>query len=500
MSANPSDKLPEPFARLVRLVPVPLEVRTLLRHLGPWTLDVLVPADPAAMSLALRQLLKLALLAGDEVQIDRVGVARTPDAVAVAVSRGDGRLVLGREDLAHDVRAIVHRLAAELTHPADLVRVSETFALELAREETVRTLSSRMLQAADLDEALHAMLLGITSGYGARFHRAALFTYEEASRSFRGSIAIGPRDDDEAHRIWEAIETEDKTLHQTLDDYHRLERDESRTNGFQEFVRTLTLLEGEQASGDELALALAAGSPIVCTAAPRNPALAALLAPATESVLAVIQPRGARLGLIVADNAYGRQPIVPAQVDFLRALVDPTSLVWDTRSLLRRVDALARHDPLTGLFNRRELEERLLVELSRCARAARPLSLAIIDLDHFKQVNDTRGHGVGDILLRRVGDLLHETLRQHDIPSRFGGDEFVVMLPEGTKRELVAVTTRIGVQASREGISMSIGGATWPEDSEEPGALFSVADAQLYAAKASGRACLSVPGNELVRF
>ncbi len=494
------DALPESFARSVRLAPLPLESRTLLRHLGPWTLAVVAPREPAAMPLALRQLLKLGLLPGADVMLVSVTMATHDDEVSADVGRGPRRLTLGPDALAQDLRLVVHTLAAELTDPADLVKVSEAFALELAREETVRTLWSRMLCAADLDEALHAMLLGITSGYGARFHRAALFTYDEASRVFRGSSGIGPRDEDEAHRIWEAIETEDKTLDQSLDDY----RAEGST-GFQEFVRAMTVPEpgrvGDGAiAGDEVDAALAAGTPLRFMAPPRNPALAALLAPATEFVLSVIQPRGARLGLIVADNAYGRQPVVGAQLDFLRALVAPTSLVWDTRSLLRRVDALARHDPLTGLWNRRELDERLAVEQSRCARGGHPLSLAILDLDHFKHVNDTRGHGVGDVLLRRVGVLLAETLRQHDLPSRYGGDEFVLLLPEGTKGELVAVTSRIGKQAKNEGISLSVGGATWPDDSVDPSALFGVADAQLYLAKGSGRGCLCVPGAATTRF
>ena len=361
MTEPPTSVLPEAFAHAVRLAPVPLELRTLLQHLGPWSLDVRLPSDPAAMSLALRQLLKLALLPSDAVQLSSVGVADDACDVALTVSRGGPSVVLGLEDLGQDLRVLVRRLSAELADPTDLVQVSEALALTLAREQTVRKLSSRMLQAEDLDEALYAMLLGITSGYGASFHRAALFAYDEMSRTFRGSIAIGPRDEREAHRVWEAIETEDKTLDQALDDYKTLEG----TGDFQQFVRTLALAETE---GDELSTALAAGSPQVFRHPPKNRTLAQLLAPATEYVISVIQPRGSRLGLIVADNAYGRQPIHDAQVESLRALADPTSLVWDIRSLLRKVDALARHDALTGLCNRREFEERLAVEYSRCAR------------------------------------------------------------------------------------------------------------------------------------
>jgi diguanylate cyclase (GGDEF)-like protein len=489
----PCAHLPDAFARVVRVAPLPLETRTLLLHLGSFDLDARLPPSPGAMPLALRQLLKLALLPDGSVRLARVTTDSAPADVAVHVTRGGTMLRLSRADLERDVRFVAQRLAAGLTEPEELVRLSETFAMELAREETVRTLASRMLRAKDLDEALYAMLLGITSGYGARFHRAALFELDEATATFRGSIAIGPSDEGEAHRIWEAIETEDKTLDQALDDHATRDK----VGGFEGFVRTLEL---PPSAADEVAEALASGAPTIFRARPTNPTLARLLSPATEYVLAVIQPRGTRLGLLVADNAYGGEPIVPAQIEFLRALVEPTSLVWHTRSLLRRVDALARHDPLTGLFNRRELEERLAVEQSRCGRAERPLSLAMIDFDHFKEVNDTRGHVEGDVMLRRVGKLLQETLRQHDVPSRYGGDEFVLMLPEGSKHELVAVLTRIGKRAREEGISLSIGGATWPEDSADASTLLAMADAQLYVAKAAGRGCLSVPGSPPARF
>ena len=493
---RPTATLPEEFERSVRVARVPLEARTLLRHLGPWTLDVSLPRTADAMPLSLRQLLKLAHLPGHAVRLANV-VAFSDGGgggtVTLTVSRSGAELVLNAVDLAQDLRTILRRLAARLMDPTELVAASETFALELAREETVRHLSSRMLQAEDLDAALYAMLLGITSGYGAGFHRAALFTYDEETNSFRGGAAIGPRDEAEAHRIWEAIETEDKTLDQTVDDYKT--RDAS--GAFESLVRSLTVDETDCA---EVAKVLSAGTAQVFRTPPENASMARLLAPATEYVLSAIQSGGTRLGFIVADNAFGHPAVSSAQLEFLRALVDPTSLVWKTRSLLRKVDALARRDALTGLYNRRELEERLSIEQSRCARAQRPISIAVIDLDHFKNVNDTRGHAAGDVLLRRVGVLLSESLRQHDVPARYGGDEFVLLFPEGTKVELAAVTTRIGRRAKEEGISLSIGGATWPDDGPDAQTLMAVADAQLYAAKAAGRGCLSVTGNELVHF
>jgi diguanylate cyclase (GGDEF)-like protein len=487
----PSTVLPDEFSKVAMLAPVPLELRTFVQHLGPWTLDARLPAHPAQMSLAERQLLKLALIPSDAMTLASVAPAGDPSRVCLRVSRRGRGLSLGPQELSLDMPVLLRRLLAELAEPSELAEVGETLALALVREQTVRKLSSRMLQAADLDEALYAMLLGITSGYGASFHRAALFVYDDASRSFRGSIAIGPRDEHEAHRVWEAIETEDKSLDQALDDYAKMRE---RPSDFEQFVRTLALAES---AGDELAEALAAGAPRVFGAPPRNPSLAKLLAPATEFVVSVIQPRGTRLGVLVADNAYGREPILGGQVECLRALVDPTSLVWDIRSLLRKVDSLARHDPLTGLCNRREFGERLAVEQSRCGRLERPISLAVIDVDHFKRVNDTYGHLAGDAVLARLARVSSGIVRAEDVLARYGGEEFaiicrgVTLADAGVLAERLRATvesTLFEVDGAALPVTISIGVAAMPESVAQTGSeLVLAADAALYQAKRAGR-------------
>jgi diguanylate cyclase (GGDEF)-like protein len=490
MTARSLDSLPDAVTQAIRMARVPLELRAVLHQLGHWTLRATVPADPTKIPHVVRQLLKLCILPDDDLEVVSLAVGD----LTLEVAREGKACVLSKEALETDLRGLLQRLASELVPPRDLALVAEALAKDLARETTVRKLSARMLRAGDLDEALYAMLLGITSGYGAGFPRAALFTYDGDQGVFRGALAVGPKDSDEAHRIWEAIETEDKSFDEVLDDYKTLKE----ARGYQELVQSLVLAAGGE--GDEIAAALSSGGPRVFGTPPKNPGLALLLEPATEFVLSVIEPRGVRLGLIVADNAYGEEPIVAAQLDRLTTLEGPTSLVWDTRHLLRRVDALARHDPLTGLYNRRELEERFVIEQSRCARAGRPISMAIIDLDHFKDINDTRGHPAGDKVLQRVGVLLGGHLRHHDVPVRLGGDEFVLLLPEATKKDLQGAATRIGHEAREEGISLSIGGGTWPDDTPDVTTLLGLADEQLYTAKNQGRACLCLPGQEPIRF
>ena len=506
MTAPVAELLPEAFARAVRFAAVPRELKTLLAHLGPWTADAWLPGEPAALSSSHRQLLKLCLPGGP---LRVVSLRAGEEAQPAFILGRDGRAtIFSRADLDRDLRDLVRQAVADLCPPLELAGLGESFALDLARHETVHQLTGRMLQAVDLEHALYIMLLGITSGYGASFHRAALFTFDGAPAAeprsglqldaavgaFRGRSAVGPSSEEEAHRIWEAIEYEGKTLEQAIDDYPS-----GVDTLFQSFVRTCELSPGD-GEGDEIRAALESHGPVVIRGPRKNPGLARLTAPATECVIAAIKPRDETLGLIVADNAYGTRPILREQTALFKAFVDPLSLVWETRSLLRRVEALARYDALTGVFNRRELEARFAEEQSRCVRSRRPISMAIVDLDLFKAVNDQGGHEAGDAALRNVGSLLRQTMRPHDVACRYGGDEFVLMLAECNKTELLAAVTRIGRLAKEAKISVSIGGATWPDDCAEPAALIATAEANLYLAKASGRGRACAAGAEPVKF
>lgn len=164
--------------------------------------------------------------------------------------------------------------------------------------------------------------------------------------------------------------------------------------------------------------------------------------------------------------------------------------------LLEEMKELARTDELTGLANRRELMRRLEEEVTRARRYGNPLSFAILDLDHFKPVNDRYGHQVGDRVLRRIGELLDERTRSPDGAGRYGGEEFGLVLPESTGEEAVALSERI-LESVRElafeadgrefGLTASIGVAGL-EDAEEPTErLIEAADEALYRAKEEGR-------------
>jgi diguanylate cyclase (GGDEF)-like protein/PAS domain S-box-containing protein len=154
-------------------------------------------------------------------------------------------------------------------------------------------------------------------------------------------------------------------------------------------------------------------------------------------------------------------------------------------------------DHLTGLFNRRYLEETLERELMRASRRKHPLGVIMMDVDGFKKINDSFGHGAGDAILRSLGGLLQEHIRGYDIPSRFGGDEFIVVLPDASRvvtrerAELVRAQAHLlRVQWEGQtlaGISLSLGISVYPEDGTTNGALLKAVDMALYCAKQEGR-------------
>jgi diguanylate cyclase (GGDEF)-like protein len=347
-----------------------------------------------------------------------------------------------------------------------------------------------MLASTDVDEALYLMLAGITSGYGLSFDRAALFMWEAAKGGFVGAKAIGPYDDAEAHRIWEAIELEGMTIERLIEDY----ADRRFDTRFQQRIQATMLVPGGEAD-DEVRLALdeAREDLFFDRRSPVNAELARLGA-SGEMVLAPVRTRGEPLGLIFADNCYSNERITKDQLEHLRLYVDQTALVWENLSLLARVAEHARTDALTGILNRRAFEVRFEQERSRSARSGASLSLVLIDVDFFKTTNDSQGHEAGDAVLRALGQLLGATLRTHDVLARYGGDEFVALLPDASVEQLTAATRRIGAAARAAGISLSIGGATWPESCATVDRLFAAADEQLYLAKRDGRGCAYVKG------
>jgi diguanylate cyclase (GGDEF)-like protein len=286
-------------------------------------------------------------------------------------------------------------------------------------------------------------------------------------------------DAEEAHRIWEAIEANAVPFEAQL-------VRAPKTSGFAERVRGLELRPGADESGVLRAVLDGRGGRFDRRAQGLPRALEAL-DPADVYALTILRARDRVLGLLYADRRFGELELDTPLLEALEGYAEHASVVWETLRLLREVEELARHDLLTGLLNRRELELRFQQERARTRRGTSSLSLLLVDLDHFRDVNNERGHEAGDELLRAIGRTLRAELRANDVAARFGGDELAVLLPDTGPAEAALVARRIGRLAWSEGISISIGAASYPEDCTDPDALVGVADARLYDAKRRGR-------------
>jgi diguanylate cyclase (GGDEF)-like protein len=170
------------------------------------------------------------------------------------------------------------------------------------------------------------------------------------------------------------------------------------------------------------------------------------------------------------------------------------ALVFRSQKLLQ----LATSDPLTGLFNRGYVDDRFATELGRARRYGTLLSIAVIDADHFKALNDAHGHLSGDLVLRKISDILRDSFRQSDTVGRYGGEEFVAILPETSidaaqqkleaLRELVASTPiALAKRGVKVQVTISAGLASFPRDGEVAGELFALADERMFQAKKEGR-------------
>jgi diguanylate cyclase (GGDEF)-like protein len=182
----------------------------------------------------------------------------------------------------------------------------------------------------------------------------------------------------------------------------------------------------------------------------------------------------------------------------LKMLADLTGVAYDHVQRMRTTQQAADIDSLTGVFNKRAFQRRLGDEVHRAEARDAPLSLLILDIDYFKNYNDTSGHLEGDAVLKTVGQLLRASIREDDVAARYGGEEFVVLYPGASKAQAVALAQNLRLAVESHAfthggkqpggrVTLSGGVATFPEDSRCSVGLIRCADQALYEAKAAGR-------------
>ena len=204
------------------------------------------------------------------------------------------------------------------------------------------------------------------------------------------------------------------------------------------------------------------------------------------------------LGLQLRDLVVPVPDMLVSSVILLTSMFNAVAYTGSERRLRRQISEVARKDPLTNLLNRRGLEEALDLCIDESRQTGLGPAVFMLDIDRFKRVNDHYGHLAADGMLEQLGATLSEAVRHPDLVARFGGDEFVVIVPDVGSGDALTLAERMRHQVARLGLcTVSIGVAIW-NGSETPTQLLDRADAALMEAKHAGRNCVR-PGTDIER-
>ncbi len=223
--------------------------------------------------------------------------------------------------------------------------------------------------------------------------------------------------------------------------------------------------------------------------------------PNVQSLLCVpLIAKGETIGVINISNKKNNKLFNQKDLEFMTSLSNQAAIAIDNAKLYE----LATKDGLTKLYISRHFYTLLENEIRRCSRYKHKMSLLMLDIDNFKNINDTYGHLIGDQILRELSNEISQTVRKIDIPARYGGEEFIVILPETTKEDAVIIAERLRVNISKIKVkakedtyispTTSIGVCQYPMDGEDAKTLINSADTALYHSKHNGKNIVSLFG------
>jgi len=359
-------------------------------------------------------------------------------------------------------------------------------------------ISNAMRTTLDLDHILYIILTGVTSHTGLGFNRAILFLENNIQRCLEPRMAIGPESLEDAKKIWEYISGHDQHLDDLIDE-EKLD---------QNIGQGVLLKSVEQlkiplsTTGDNLLIkAYQNGTPTHIPQEKMSQYAGDPLLQVFKTNELVIMPLKAKdqvNGLIIADNLYTQKPITEEDLKIFTMLSNQAGLAIENSRLYEMIKHKSHTDAITNLWNHGFFQDRLTKEIDKAEKTHQALSLIMIDIDNFKNLNDTYGHQNGDIVLKEVANILRDSSRDGDYACRYGGEEFSIILTQTSKEQGYIIAERIRRNISeysflkfssrdRLEITVSIGLASFSEDAQTKEALISSADKAMYTAKLSGK-------------
>lgn len=287
-----------------------------------------------------------------------------------------------------------------------------------------REVSFTMQDTLDADRLLQTILTSVTAGHGLGFNRSIIFFADPDKNSIYGVMGIGPMNAEEGYQIWEEITRQDYNLQDLIDERETGSHHDVQLN---ERIQKMTM---PFQADHVFKQTLDSGQPLHVYASISDDSVLKLLHEELQMDECTIFPlhhQGIPYGLLVIDNVVNKKPITPQKIDGIRPIAEQASLALHQTILYQQIETLALRDGLTRLKNLRSFEQDLDVLFRECVTDE--LSLIVMDIDHFKHYNDTNGHLAGNELLTRLASVIRRSVPDEQMAYRFGGEEFVVLLP-----------------------------------------------------------------------
>ncbi|HEX8130290.1 MAG TPA: diguanylate cyclase [Pyrinomonadaceae bacterium] len=372
-----------------------------------------------------------------------------------------GALLVGDGKLSEEKRRGVSEFCLELAMPLEVLRLREELERSMRASYHLQAFTQQ-INEVEPAEAYAAILRHSTELL--RSERGSLLLFDEASNELEVKAAVGPRADvtqDERVRVNESVSGS-----VLLDGRPRV-------------VRDLTATELHRAPAERKYK--------------------------TDSFISYpIITGGRKVGVINMTDKAGGEPYDELDLHLLESMAPQMALALDRAGWHQKAtqfQLLSITDPLTGLLNRRYLEERLAEEFERSKRHRFPMSFLMIDIDNFKEYNDRHGHQAGDLALEITAQCLKSALRSADVASRYGGEEFSILLPQTSATEALVIAERIRSRVEKSSyphgesqpggaITVSIGISAFGPKLETPTSIIGAADHALYVAKSRGKNCV----------
>jgi len=370
-----------------------------------------------------------------------------------------------------------------------------------ARQElsTLFEISNAMHKTLEPEEILFIIMTGATSHSGLGFNRAMLVLLDPSGKMLEGKIGIGPDNGEEAKRIWGLIDESKMDLDDLVNSYAH-SQNILKNSRFFNLVKNLrvSVLENE---GGILAKAFNDGMPLHIKKEnfnqfPGDPILS--IFSSDEFVVVPLKARDRSIGMIIADNIFTKRSITKDDIRVLMMFANQAGMAIENSQLYERTLVRAHKDALTDLWNHGYFQMSIDDKLKLAKEQGSHLSIIMVDIDHFKEYNDTWGHQKGDLVLSKISKVIVESSRKIDYVCRYGGEEFAIILPESSKKDATVIAERIRSNVasySSQEITVSLGVASFPDDGHSKSELIQAADEALYEAKRAGRnkVCIALP-------